>query len=306
MRLAMIGLGKMGHNMTLRLVAAGHEVVAVDRDAAAVADLAAKGAIGSIGLDDAVRKLTIDDDVSKLTMPRVVWVMVPSQVTDAVIEDVAQRLARGDVIIDGGNTNWKESRARAEKLAARGIGFCDAGTSGGVWGLKNGYCLMVGGPPDAIALCEPIFTALAPPQGYAHVGPAGAGHYVKMIHNGIEYGLMQAYAEGFEILKTSPFKLDVHRIAALWGQGSVVRSWLLELLEAALRDDADLPGVRGWVDDSGEGRWTVQAAIDQDVPAPVITTSLLTRLRSRQIESYGAKVLAALRNQFGGHAVKKS
>jgi 6-phosphogluconate dehydrogenase len=297
MRLAMIGLGKMGHNMTLRLLAAGHEVVAVDRSAAAVAELAAKGAIASDDLADAVLKLPA---------PRVAWVMVPAQVTDAVIEELSQRLARGDVIIDGGNTNWKESHARAERLAERGIAFCDAGTSGGVWGLKNGYCLMVGGAPEAIARCEPIFTALAPPGGYAHVGPAGSGHYVKMIHNGIEYGLMQAYAEGFEILKTAPFKLDLHRIASIWGQGSVVRSWLLELLEAALRDDADLPNIRGWVDDSGEGRWTVQAAIDQDVPAPVITTSLLTRFRSRQVESYGAKVLAALRNQFGGHAVKKA
>jgi 6-phosphogluconate dehydrogenase len=293
----MIGLGKMGHNMTLRLLGAGHEVVAVDRNAAAVAELAAQGAIASEGIDDALKKLD---------PPRVVWVMVPAEVTDGVVEKLGYCLSRGDVIIDGGNSNWEDSRARAERLDGCGIAFCDAGTSGGVWGLKNGYCLMVGGPPEAVARCEPIFTALAPPGGYLHVGPAGAGHYVKMIHNGIEYGLMQAYAEGFEILKTSPFKLDLHGIAALWGQGSVVRSWLLELLEAALRDDAELPNIRGWVDDSGEGRWTVQAAIDQDVPAPVITMSLLTRFRSRQTESYGAKVLAALRNQFGGHAVKKA
>jgi 6-phosphogluconate dehydrogenase len=234
--------------------------------------------------------------------------MVPSQVTDAVIEDVAAHLSKGDVVIDGGNSNWKDSRARAERLSQKGIHFCDAGTSGGVWGLKNGYCLMVGGAPEAVKRCEPIFKTLAPTDGYAHVGPAGAGHYVKMVHNGIEYGLMQAYAEGFEIMKTAPapFRLDLHRIAAIWGHGSVVRSWLLELLESALEPDADLHAIKGWVEDSGEGRWTVQAAIDQDVPAPIITLSLQTRLRSRQDESYAAKVLAALRNQFGGHAVKKT
>jgi 6-phosphogluconate dehydrogenase len=264
MRLAMIGLGKMGYNMTLRLLGGGHEVVAVDRNLDAARELAGKGAIAG------------------------------------------ERLAKDDVVVDGGNSNWKDSQARAERLARRGIGFCDAGTSGGVWGLKNGYCLMVGGAPAAVKRCEPIFVTLAPPDGYAHVGPAGAGHYVKMVHNGIEYGLMQAYAEGFEILKTSPFGLDLHRIAGLWGRGSVVRSWLLELLESALEGDAELRSIKGWVEDSGEGRWTVQAAIDQNVPAPVITLSLLTRFRSRQDESYGAKLLAALRNQFGGHAVKKS
>ncbi len=232
--------------------------------------------------------------------------MVPSQVTDAVIQDVASKLSKGDIVIDGGNSNWKESRARAEKLAEKGILFCDAGTSGGVWGLKNGYCLMVGGAPEAIKVCEPIFKTLAPPGGYAHVGAAGAGHYVKMVHNGIEYGLMQAYAEGFEIMKTSPYKLDLHNIASIWGYGSVVRSWLLELLESALKEDTDLHALKGYVEDSGEGRWTVQAAIDQDVPAPIITLSLQMRFRSRQPESFGAKVLAALRNQFGGHAVKKA
>jgi 6-phosphogluconate dehydrogenase len=297
MRLALIGLGKMGYNMTLRLLEGRHEVVAVDRNADLARELATKGAIFGESAADAI---------GKLSSPRVVWVMVPAQVTDAVIEDVAGRLSKGDVIIDGGNSNWKDSRARAEKLADRGLLFCDAGTSGGVWGLKNGYCLMVGGSPEAVKICEPIFKTLAPADGYAHVGPAGAGHYVKMVHNGIEYGLMQAYAEGFEIMKTAPYKLDLHKIAAIWGHGSVVRSWLLELLESALKDDADLHALKGWVEDSGEGRWTVQAAIDQDVPAPIITLSLQTRFRSRQAESFGAKILAALRNQFGGHAVKKA
>jgi 6-phosphogluconate dehydrogenase len=296
MRLALIGLGKMGYSMTLRLLEGGHEVVAVDRNADLARELATKGAIFGENAGDAI---------AKLSGPRVVWVMVPSQVTEAVIQDVAGRLSKGDVIIDGGNSNWKDSRARAEKLAEKGILFCDAGTSGGVWGLKNGYCLMVGGAPEAVKITEPIYKTLAPADGYAHVGPAGAGHYVKMVHNGIEYGLMQAYAEGFEIMKTAPFKLDLHNIAAIWGHGSVVRSWLLELLESALKDDSDLHAIKGWVEDSGEGRWTVQAAIDQDVPAPIITLSLQTRFRSRQVESYGAKILAALRNQFGGHAVKK-
>jgi 6-phosphogluconate dehydrogenase len=297
MRLAMIGLGKMGSNMTQRLVGGGHEVVAVDRNADLARELAAKGAIFAESVADAV---------AKLEQPRIAWVMVPAQVTDSVIDELVTRLAPGDIVIDGGNSNWKDTRARAERLGQKGVHLCDAGTSGGVWGLKNGYCLMVGGSNDAVTRCEPIFKTLAPADGYAHVGPAGAGHYVKMVHNGIEYGLMQAYAEGFEIMKTSPFGLDLHRIASIWGRGSVVRSWLLELLEGALKDDADLKAIKGWVEDSGEGRWTVQASIDQSVPAPIITLSLQARFRSRQEESYGAKILAALRNQFGGHAVKKS
>jgi 6-phosphogluconate dehydrogenase len=297
MRLAMIGLGKMGSNMTQRLVGGGHEVVAVDRNADLARELAAKGAIFAESVADAV---------AKLGQPRIAWVMVPAQVTDSVIDELVTRMAPGDIVIDGGNSNWKDTRARAERLGHKGVHLCDAGTSGGVWGLKNGYCLMVGGSNDAVTRCEPIFKTLAPADGYAHVGPAGAGHYVKMVHNGIEYGLMQAYAEGFEIMKTSPFGLDLHRIASIWGRGSVVRSWLLELLEGALKDDADLKAIKGWVEDSGEGRWTVQASIDQNVPAPIITLSLQARFRSRQEESYGAKILAALRNQFGGHAVKKS
>ncbi len=297
MRLAMIGLGKMGYNMTLRLIQGAHEVVAVDRDQDVAREIATKGAIFAANAGEAL---------SKLPSPRVVWVMVPAQVTDSVIQDLGERLSKGDVVIDGGNSNWKDSRARAERLSQKGIHFCDAGTSGGVWGLKNGYCLMVGGAVEAVSHCEAIFKTLAPVDGYAHVGPPGAGHFSKMVHNGIEYGLMQAYAEGFEIMKTAPFALDLHRIASIWGHGSVVRSWLLELLESALAQDADLKSIKGWVEDSGEGRWTVQAAIDQDVPAPIITLSLQTRFRSRQDQSYSAKILAALRNQFGGHAVKKS
>jgi 6-phosphogluconate dehydrogenase len=297
MRLAMIGLGKMGYNMTLRLVGGGHEVVAVDANPEVARELAAKKAIFAENVADAL---------SKLPSPRIAWVMVPAQVTEKVVAELGDRLSPGDIVIDGGNSNWRDSRARAELLARKGVHFCDAGTSGGVWGLKNGYCLMVGGAPDAVKHCEPIFRTLAPEGGYAHVGPAGSGHYVKMVHNGIEYGLMQAYAEGFEIMKTAPFALDLHRIASIWGHGSVVRSWLLELLTDALKEDAELAGLQGWVEDSGEGRWTVQASIDQNVPAPVITLSLQTRFRSRQSESFGAKILAALRNQFGGHAVKKS
>jgi 6-phosphogluconate dehydrogenase len=297
MRVAMIGLGKMGYNMTLRLLEGGHEVVASDRNTEVARELAGKGAIFASSLADAV---------SKLQAPRVVWIMVPAQVTGSVVSEAAGLLSKGDVLIDGGNTNWKESRAHAEALSQNGIHFCDAGTSGGIWGLKNGYCLMVGGEPEAVKRCEAIFKTLAPPGGYMHAGPPGAGHYVKMVHNGIEYGLMEAYAEGFEIMKTAPFQLDLGKIAELWGHGSVVRSWLLELLQAELAEDADLKAVKGWVEDSGEGRWTVQASIDQNVPAPIITLSLQARLRSRQEESFGAKILAALRNQFGGHVVKKS
>ncbi len=292
----MVGLGKMGANMTLRLLQGGHEVVACDRNLDVVKELAGKGAVYSENLADAV---------TKLQAPRIVWVMVPEQVTDAVINEAAERLSKGDVIIDGGNSNWKDSRVRAEKVAQKGIQWCDAGTSGGVWGLKNGYCLMVGGAKEAVKLCEPIFKTLAPQDGYAHVGAAGAGHYVKMVHNGIEYGLMQAYAEGFEIMKTSPYGLNLHEIASIWNHGSVVRSWLLELAELAFGREAHLDSLRGYVEDSGEGRWTVAAAIEENVPAPVITLSLLARFSSRQEESFSAKVIAALRNEFGGHAVKR-
>jgi 6-phosphogluconate dehydrogenase len=230
--------------------------------------------------------------------------MVPAGApTDATITDLLGLLQGGDVIIDGGNSRWTDSKQRYLRCKDKGISFIDAGTSGGVWGLANGYCLMVGGDDDAVRRCEPIFRTLAPEGGYAHVGPSGAGHFSKMVHNGIEYGMLAAYGEGFEILEKSEYDYDLHQLASIWRYGSVVRSWLLELLERALKEDPELSAVKGWVADSGEGRWTVQAAIDEDVPAPVITLSLLSRFVSRQEESFSAKVIAALRNQFGGHAI---
>ena len=296
MRLGMIGLGRMGGNMTRRLLGAKHEVVAFDRSADAVKELAGLGAIGATSLADVC---------AKLSAPRVVWIMVPAgKPVDDTIAQLLPHLATGDIIIDGGNSNFHDTVRRGEDLRAKGIEFVDSGTSGGVWGLENGYCLMVGGDDKAVSICEPIFTALAPQDGYAHVGPTGSGHYVKMVHNGIEYGMLQAFAEGFEILHASKeFDIDLHQVAAVWNHGSVVRSWINELAESAFARDASLKDLRGYVDDSGEGRWTVQEAIDLDVPAPVITLSLLTRLRSRQAESFGAKVIAALRHEFGGHAV---
>jgi len=300
MQLAMIGLGKMGGNMVERLMRNGHSLVAFDRDPAAISKYAGLGASGAKDLADVVRQLA---------SPRVVWIMVPAgKPTDDTIAALRPLLSKGDIIIDGGNSKFSDSMARAEMLAADGIRFIDSGTSGGIWGLENGYCLMVGGERDAVTHCEPIFTALAPVGGYAHVGPAGSGHYVKMVHNGIEYALLQAYAEGYEILaKSKKFPgLDLHQIAELWQHGSVVRSWLNELAVDAFAKDAKLDKLKGFVADSGEGRWTVQEAIDEDVPAPVITLSLLMRLRSRQEDSFGAKVIAALRNEFGGHAVKGS
>ena len=299
MRLAMIGLGRMGGNMSERLMKGGHEVVVYDRSAEAVQKYVALGAVGA-GSDSEI--------TAKLKAPRIVWIMVPSgKPVDDTIASLVPGLGKGDVIIDGGNSNFHDSMRRAADLQAKGINFIDCGTSGGIWGLANGYCLMIGASPDAFKLCEPIFKTLAPTDGYAHMGPPGSGHYVKMIHNGVEYGMLQAYAEGYEILHASKdFKLDLHKIAAVWNQGSVVRSWLNELAEIAFEKDNDLKDLRGYVEDSGEGRWTVQEAIDLDVPAPVITLSLLTRLRSRQPDSFSAKVIAALRNEFGGHAVKKS
>lgn len=298
MQIAMVGLGKMGLNMVLRLLRGGHDVVALDRDAGKVAEAVAAGARGAA---------TLAEVVASLAAPRAVWVMVPAGApTQSVIDELAGTLSAGDVIIDGGNSNWRDSQARGAALAAKGIGFMDAGTSGGVWGLANGYCLMVGAAPETYAVVEPALVTLAPPDGCLRVGPVGAGHYAKMIHNGIEYGMMQSFAEGFEILKTSPFPFDLAALAELWNRGSVVRSWLLELAARGLREDATLDGIKGFVPDSGEGRWTVQASIDQDVPAPVLTLSLQMRFRSRQPESFGAKVLAMLRNQFGGHAVKKT
>jgi len=246
------------------------------------------------------------DVAQRLAPRRVVWVMVPAgQPVESTIEQLVPHLARGDIVIDGGNSNFRDSLRRAEALRAQGIEFVDVGTSGGIWGLTLGYCLMIGASPAAFQHCEPIFRTLAPPEGYAHVGPSGAGHYVKMVHNGIEYGLLQAYAEGYEILHASQdFTLHLGQIAKLWNHGSVVRSWLNELAERAFSRDDQLAAIRGYVEDSGEGRWTVEEAMRLDVPAPVITLSLLARLRSRQEESFGAKVIAAVRNAFGGHAVQ--
>ena len=298
MQLAMIGLGKMGGNMTARLMRDKHTVVVYDHHAESIARYVALGAKAATDLTH----LT-----GQLAGPRIVWIMVPAgKPVDDTIAALLPGLRADDIIIDGGNSNYKETRARAERLTHDKIHFIDAGTSGGIWGLENGYCLMVGGEPEPVRRCEPIFLSLAQKDGYAHVGPPGAGHYVKMVHNGIEYGLLQAFAEGYEILGASSKypDLDLHQIAELWQHGSVVRSWLNELAVRAFAKDAKLDKLKGYVADSGEGRWTVAEAIEEDVPAPVITLSLLMRLRSRQEDSFGAKVIAALRNEFGGHAVK--
>jgi 6-phosphogluconate dehydrogenase len=296
MKIAMIGLGKMGANMTERLLKGGHEVVAFDLSEAARDAAAAKGAEPAASLQEVA---------DKLAPPRAAWVMVPSgKPTTDTIAALGGLFEKGDVIIDGGNSNYKEAEPTAAALAEKGIGFVDAGTSGGVWGLNEGYCLMVGGTKESVAVVEPALLTLAPKDGYSHVGPVGAGHFVKMVHNGIEYGLMQAYAEGFEIMSAADeFHLDLHEIASIWRYGSVVRSWLLELAERALRPDAGFEDIKGVVVDSGEGRWTVTEAIDRGVPAPVISAALYTRFASREQDSFGLKLLAALRNQFGGHAV---
>jgi 6-phosphogluconate dehydrogenase len=300
MQLAMIGLGRMGGNMTERLMRGGHTVVAYDRDPATVSKYQSMGA-------EAAKDLA--QVVGKLSTPRIIWIMVPAgKPVDDTIDALLPQLSPGDILIDGGNSMYKDTRARAERLASKQINFVDAGTSGGVWGLENGYCLMVGGDTKAVKHCEPIFLTLAPKDGYLHVGPPGAGHYVKMVHNGIEYGLLQAYAEGYEVLAASKKypELDLHAIAELWQHGSVVRSWLNELAASAFARDARLDKLKGYVADSGEGRWTVAEAIEEDVPAPVITLSLIMRLRSRQQDTFSGKVIAALRNEFGGHAVKGS
>ncbi len=300
MELGMVGLGKMGANMTSRLLKGGHRLVVFDRSADAIKASAEEGAVAAQSLQDMV---------SQLDTPRSVWVMVPSgKPTESVITELSELLAEGDVIIDGGNSNYKNTLDRGEALRKKKIDFVDVGTSGGVWGLTEGYSMMVGGDANAVERLRPLFETLAPAadQGWGRVGPTGSGHFVKMIHNGIEDGMMQAYAEGFEVMsKKEEFGLDLAEIAEIWQYGSVVRSWLLDLTAAALEEDGKLSGIKGWVADSGEGRWTVAEAIDLDVPAPIMTLALQMRFVSRQDESFAAKLLAAMRNQFGGHAVKK-
>jgi 6-phosphogluconate dehydrogenase len=297
MEIGFIGLGKMGLNMVTRLQQAGHHVTAYDRAAEALAQATTAGCSPATSLADLVQRLKA---------PRAVWIMVPSgPPTEETVQAVAMLLESGDVVIDGGNTRFHDDVRRAKELAAKNVQYIDAGTSGGIWGLKNGYCLMIGGERDPVNRLAPIFTSLAPPNGWAHVGAAGAGHYVKMVHNGIEYSLMQAYAEGFELMSKSDYRLDLPRIADLWMQGSVVRSWLLELAASALREDPRLESLKGYVQDSGEGRWMIADAIEKDVPVPTLTLALFTRFRSRQTESFAEKMLAALRNAFGGHAVKR-
>jgi 6-phosphogluconate dehydrogenase len=298
MRIGFAGLGKMGGGMVERLLQAGHEIVGFDPSKEALQDAEEKGAI---------RAGSLKELVDKVNPPRAVWIMVPSgKITEETVESISVLMEKGDILIDGGNSFYKDSMRRAETLRAKGISFLDAGTSGGVWGLQMGYCLMIGGDESAFKAAEPVFKTLAPENGYACVGPSGAGHFVKMIHNGIEYALLQGYAEGFELMfAKKEFKLNLPGIARLWNQGSVIRSWLLELAENALEKDPALRSVRGYVADSGEGRWTVAEAIEQDVPAPVIALSLLERFHSRQDESFGAKVVAALRDEFGGHGVKR-
>ena len=298
MQLGFVGLGKMGLNMVTRLVRGGHQIVAFDRSAEAVAHAEAAGATGVSSLDALV---------AALAPARAIWVMVPSGApTEDTVAALGRLLSADDVIIDGGNTNFHDDVRRAQALSASDIHYVDAGTSGGIWGLQEGYCLMVGGKPDVCARLESIFLTLAPKDGYLRVGDHGAGHYVKMIHNGIEYGLMQAYAEGFELMHASDYKIDLARVSALWNQGSVVRSWLLELAARALAEDGDLSGLKGYTEDSGEGRWALHEGIDRAVPMPVLTAALFTRFRSREDNPFSERMLAALRNQFGGHAVKKS
>jgi 6-phosphogluconate dehydrogenase len=300
MRIGMVGLGKMGANMTARLLRGGHQVVVHDRAGDAVARAAAGGAAGADSLEALV---------GKLAAPRAVWVMVPAGApTEETVERLAALLSPGDTVIDGGNSNYKESMRRAAALRGRGIHFVDVGTSGGVWGLAEGYSLMVGGDEGAVERLRPVFETLAPAtdRGWGRVGPSGAGHFTKMVHNGIEYGLMQAFAEGFSILRhKEELGLDLAQIAEIWRHGSVVRSWLLDLTARALAENPSMEGIAPWVSDSGEGRWTVAEAIDLDVPAPVISLALIQRLRSRDDESYADRLLAAMRNQFGGHAIKR-
>ena len=298
MEIGVYGLGRMGGNMVTRLTRGGHRVLAGNRSPEPVQEAVEHGAVGAASIEDMVRKLK---------PPRILWSMVPAgEPTDHTLDEFAKFGSPGDVLVDGANSYFRDSMKRAEKYTAKGFHFLDVGVSGGVWGPQVGYCMMVGGSSDAVALAKPILDTLAPPKGWAHFGKAGAGHFVKMVHNGIEYGMMQAYGEGFELLHASEFALDMKQVASVWLQGSVVRSWLLELAERAFEQDgSDLANIKGWVADSGEGRWTVIEAISHDVPATVLAHSLFARFVSRQEDSYAMKVAAALRNQFGGHAVKK-
>jgi 6-phosphogluconate dehydrogenase len=297
MELGFVGLGRMGGNMVTRLARGGHRIVAWDPAADAATRAKDNGAEVASSLAELPRALK---------PPRAVWVMVPAgEATESTIQTLAATLERGDTIVDGGNTKWKDDIRRGRELATRGLQYVDAGTSGGIWGLQNGYCLMVGGEKAAVDRLAPVLTTLAPPDGWLHVGGIGAGHYVKMIHNGIEYAMMQGYAEGFELMSTSDYGLDLPKIAKLWNQGSVVRSWLLELTADALAADPKLDGLKAYVEDSGEGRWTVEDAVEKSVPAPTITAALFARFRSRRDNSFADRLLAALRNQFGGHAIRR-
>ncbi|GAC1697375.1 MAG: decarboxylating 6-phosphogluconate dehydrogenase [Candidatus Limnocylindrales bacterium] len=297
MDIGIYGLGRMGGNMATRLAQGGHRVVASNRSRGPVDEAVTHGAIAAY---------TIEELVSALPAPRVLWSMVPSgAVTDEALEEFARHGSKGDIFVDGGNSNFRDSMRRAEKYSAQGFQYLDIGVSGGIWGLAIGYCMMVGGPAEAVATVTPLLDTLAPPNGWAHFGKSGAGHFTKMVHNGIEYGMMQAYGEGFELLHASEFDLDLHRVAQVWNQGSVVRSWLLELAERAFAaEGTDLAHIKGYVADSGEGRWTLHEAIDHGVPMTALAHSLFARFTSRQDDSYAMKVAAALRNQFGGHEVK--
>ena len=297
MDIGIYGLGRMGGNMATRLAQGGHRVVASNRSRGPVDEAVTHGAVAAY---------TIEELVAALPAPRVLWAMVPSgAVTDETLEEFARHASKGDVFVDGGNSNFRDSMRRAERYAAQGFHYLDIGVSGGIWGLKIGYCMMVGGPAEAVTMVTPLLDTLAPPNGWAHFGKSGAGHFTKMVHNGIEYGMMQAYGEGFELLHASEFGLDLHQVAQVWNQGSVVRSWLLELAERAFAaEGTDLAHIKGYVADSGEGRWTVHEAIDLGVPMTALAHSLFARFSSRQEDSYAMKVAAALRNQFGGHEVK--
>ena len=297
MEIGFVGLGKMGLNMVKRLLTGSHHVVAYDRNADAVREAEAAGARGASSLDALV---------NDLTPPRAIWLMVPAgDPTESTITALSSLLSPDDIIVDGGNTNFHDDVRRAGELGARRIHYVDAGTSGGIWGLKEGYCLMVGGEEGVCRALEPVFLTLAPEHGYLRVGDHGAGHYVKMIHNAIEYGLMQAYAEGFHLMHEGAYKIDAGAVASLWMHGSVVRSWLLELTARALGEDPNLEGLKAYVEDSGEGRWTMQEALQNAVPVPVLAAALFTRFRSREDNPFGERLLAALRHQFGGHAVRR-